>query len=670
MNPKKEIEALREEIQRHDRLYYVEDRPAISDAEYDRLMRRLLELEKAHPELAAPDSPSARVGGEPTKKFPVARHAPPMLSLENTYSADEVREWEGRLRRLLPGARIEYTVELKIDGVAVSLLYEDGLLVRGATRGDGEKGDEVTNNLRTIRTVPLRLVGKGVPRTLEVRGEVFLSRGALASINEEKEDEDEEPFANPRNAAAGSLKLQDPKLVAGRPLDIFVHSFGRAQGTELSRHSEALESFRKWGLRVNPEYRVAKSLEEAMDFCASWEEKRDRLPYDIDGMVLKVDSLEQQVKLGATAKNPRWAIAYKFKARQAVTTLKDIVVQVGRTGTLTPVAILEPVPLGGTTIGRATLHNEEEIERKDIRVGDTVTIEKGGEVIPKVVESKKERRTGREKPFKMPSKCPECGSPVARAEGEVAVRCENVACPAQVKRRLRHFAGREAMDIEHLGAALVDQLVEKELAGDFADLYALKAADVAELERMADKSAENVVTAIASSRSRPLGALIFALGIRHVGVSVARILAAKYATLDALAEAPEAELRDIHEVGPVVASSIAGFFRQAAVKNIIGRLKKAGVNMRRTREEAPLSDAFSGKTFVFTGEMEGYTRPQAEDIVRKMGGKAASSASKFTTFVVAGPGAGSKLDKAKKLGLPVLDEAQFRKMVEEGRKGS
>jgi len=664
MEPPREVKKLREELARHDRLYYQEAKPVISDSEYDALMRRLLELEGIHPELASPDSPSQRVGGEPTKKFPVARHDPPMLSIENTYSEAEVREWDGRCRRILPGAEFAFSVELKIDGVAVALTYEKGVLTRGATRGDGDQGDEVTANIRTIRSVPLVLTGGNVPDLLEVRGEVFLTRQTLAAINEEKEDEGEEPFANPRNAAAGSLKLQDPKIVARRHLDIFIHTYANISGKRFARHSEALEAFTNWGLRVNSERKTAKSIDEAMAICAEWEEKRDGLPYDIDGMVLKVDALDQQEKMGATAKNPRWAIAYKFKARQARTKLSDIIVQVGRTGTLTPVAVLDPVPLGGTVISRATLHNGEEISRKDIRVGDTVVIEKGGEVIPKVVESLKDRRTGKEKAFKMPHKCPECGGPVAQAEDEVAVRCENLSCPAQVKRRIRHFAGREAMDIENLGTQITDQLVEKGLVKDYADLYSLTVPAVAELDRMAEKSALNLIEAVKASKSRPLGALIFALGIRHVGVTGAGLLAQKYDSLDALARAPEEELKEIHEIGPVVAASIAGFFGRAPAKAVIARLKKAGVNMERTKEETPVSDAFAGKTFVFTGEMESLSRPQAENIVRKMGGQASGSVSKLTTYVVAGPGAGSKLEKAKKLGLTILDESAFKKLLE------
>jgi len=658
-----EAQRLREQIREHDRLYYIEAKPAISDLEYDRLLRGLAGLEAAHPDLVTPDSPTRRVGGEPTRKFPPARHDPPMLSLENTYSEAELREWDERCRRSLPGAVFEYVVEQKIDGVAVSLTYEGGVLVRGATRGDGENGDDVTNNIRTIRSVPLRLSG-GAPDTLIVRGEVYLSRSAFAAINEEREAEDEELFANPRNAAAGSLKLQDPKLVARRGLDIFVHTFAACSGPGFRTHGEALTAFAGMGLKVNRHRKLVKSLETAMAYCDEWEGKRDGLPYDIDGMVIKVDSLDQRMKLGATAKNPRYAIAYKFPTRQAVTRLKGITVQVGRTGTLTPVAELEPVPLGGTTISRATLHNEDEIRKKDIRIGDLVTIEKGGEVIPKVVGAVKEKRSGGEKEFRMPAKCPACGEPARRAEGEVAVRCENVACPAQVKLRIEHFARRGAMEIEHLGPALVDQLVEKRLVRNYADLYSLGRKRVMELDRMAEKSADNLVAAVSASKKRPLSALVYALGIRHVGSRVAGILARKYPTLDALARASGEELTGIHEVGPIVAASISAFFTRPAVKSVIRDLKAAGVNMKRTREEEPVSDILAGKTLVFTGELSGYSRAQAEDLVRKMGGNASGSVSKKTDYVVAGSAPGSKLEKARKLGVTVLDEAGFGKLTE------
>ena len=657
------MEKLRERIREYDRLYYLEAKSAVSDAEYDRLMRELIDLEAAHPDLVTLDSPTRRVGGAPTKKFPPAKHDPPMLSLDNTYSEASVREWDARCRKHLPGDEFEYVVEQKIDGVAVSLVYEGGILVRGATRGDGENGDDVTNNIRTIRSVPLKLAGNA-PDLLEVRGEVFLSRAAFAMINEEKEAEDEELFANPRNAAAGSLKLQAPALVAQRGLDIFVHTFAMCSGMDFRTHDSALKAFVGMGLKVNKHWKLAKTLDEAIAICDQWEGQRNGLPFDIDGMVIKVNSLDQQRRLGTTAKSPRHAIAYKFPTRQAVTRLMDIQVQVGRTGTLTPVAVLDPVPLGGTTISRATLHNEDEIGRKDIRIGDLVTIEKGGEVIPKVVGAVMEKRTGKEKVFRMPAKCPECGEPVRRASGEVAVRCENVACPAQVKLRLEHFTRRGAMEIEHVGASLAAQLVDRGLVRDYADLYSLTETQMQELDRMAEKSAANVIAAIWDSKKRPLSSLIFALGIRHVGSGVAEILARRYPSLDDLAGAPEEELTGIHEVGPIVAASIAAFFRQPAAKAIVRKLKSAGVNMKRTKEEEPVSDALAGKTFVFTGELEGYSRTQASDLVRKMGGNATGSVSKKTDYVVAGTAPGSKLEKARKLGVTILDEPGFKRLVE------
>jgi DNA ligase (NAD+) len=661
----KQIEALRATLRKHDRLYFQDAKPVIADQEYDRLMRQLKDLEAAYPKLATPDSPSRRVGGAPSKKFPPARHDPPMLSLENTYSEAEVREWAERLRRAAPSDTFEYVVELKIDGLAVSLIYEDGLLVRGATRGDGETGDEITGNLRTLRTVPLRLDPKGgpVPSLLDVRGEVYLSRRAFAAMNEAQEEEGGEPYAMARSAASGSLKLQDPALVAKRGLDIFVHTYATSKGRSFATHAEALDALEALGLKVNPNRVVAGSIDKVLAHCAAWEKRRDGLPYEIDGMVIKVNRLDQQRKLGMTAKSPRWAIAFKFATRQATTRLKAITVQVGRTGKLTPVAELEPVVLGGSTIARATLHNEEELKRKDIRIGDLVTIEKGGEVIPKVVGPVLAKRTGRERAFTMPSTCPACRAPVVRTEGEVAVRCENPACPAQVKLRIGHFTRREAMEIEHVGEQLVDQLVDKGLIKDCADLFSLTQARLEGLDRMAEKSAENVMAAIEAAKRRPLGALIYALGIRHVGTRVGEILAAKFGTLDDLAGASEEDLTAIHEVGPIVAASIHHFFRDPHAREIIRKLKKAGVNLKRTREEAPVSDALAGKTFVFTGELQEWSRTEAEGLVRKLGGNASGSVSKLTSYVVAGPGAGDKLAKAKKLGVEVLDEAAFRKIV-------
>ena len=656
-------DALRAEITRHDALYHVDARPVISDRADDRLQRELADLEAAHPELATPDSPTRRVGGAPTKKFAPAAHEPPMLSLDNTYSAEEVRAWDERCRKLLPGADFRYVVELKIDGVAVSLTYERGVLVRGATRGDGARGDDITNNIRTIRSLPLRLAGRDLPDRLEVRGEMFLSREAFAAVNRAQEDEGEEPFANPRNSAAGTLKLQDPAAVAARRLDGYIHTLASADGRAWPSHAAALESFGTLGLPVNPHRLLTRTLDEALAFCARWENQREDLPYDIDGMVLKIDDLEHQRRLGTTAKSPRYAIAFKFPTPQATTRLREITVQVGRTGVLTPVANLEPVPLGGSTIARATMHNEDEVRRLDARAGDTVRIEKGGEVIPKVVEVVTARRPAGTKPFRMPLHCPACGEPAARARDEVAWRCDNPECPAQVKHRITHFCRRGAMAIDHVGEALVDQLVEARLVRTPADLYTLTGPALAALDRMADKSAENVLAAIAASRRRPLAALVFALGIRHVGVRSAELLAGKFATLDLLMKASAADLEAIHEIGPEVAAAIRAFFRQAPVRAMVARLKKAGINMKRLEEEEPVSDAFAGKTFVFTGGLETMTRREAEALVRSMGGAAAGAVSPKTTHVVAGPGAGTKLNRARALGLTILDEAAFRKLA-------
>lgn len=662
---KDRVERLRAKIRKHDRKYYRLDRPEISDSEYDGLMRRLIELEGRFPELLTPDSPSQRVGGAPTKKFPPFRHDPPMLSLENTYSRQEVREWEERCRRALPGNKFEYVVELKIDGVAVSAVYADGSLKSAGTRGDGENGDEITNNLKTVRGLPLKLETPGGkhPSMLLARGEVFLPRTRLEALNREREAEDLDLFANTRNAAAGSLKLQDPAQVGRRGLMVFFHTLARCEGKALETHSAALGYFEAAGLPVNPHRKKAETIDEALEFCDLWEKKRHELPYDTDGMVIKVDSFAQQRRLGATSKSPRHSIAFKFPTPQARTRLKEIVIQVGRTGVLTPVAILEPVALGGSTISRATLHNEEEIKRREILIGDEVAVEKGGEVIPKVVSADRTKRTGREWEFRMPAACPECGRPVVRPEGEVASRCENVACPAQVKHRIEHFARREAMEIEHVGAQLTEQLVDRGLVHDYADLYSLTKESLLTLDRMAEKSAENVLAAVEGSKRRPLAALIYALGIRHVGVRSAEILARRYPSLDDLAAAPERELDEIHEVGPVVAAAIKDFFRQETTKSILKKLKRAGVNTKRLEREAPAGASLAGKTFVFTGELEGFSRAEAETRVRRLGGNASGSVSKKTSYVVAGGAPGSKLEKARSLGVEIIDEVAFKKLI-------
>jgi len=660
------IEALRKEIHHHNRMYYVESRPEISDAEYDELMKELIELEKAHPELITPDSPTQRVGGEPLEAFATVEHAIPMLSLDNTYSREEAIAFDTRIKRALSyRGEMEYVVEPKVDGVAVSLRFERSVFVQGSTRGNGFVGDDITTNLKTIKTIPLRLEGETIP-LLEVRGEVYMPRDAFQKLNEEKEAASEEPFANPRNAAAGSLKLLDPRISARRKLDVVVHSIGQVEGVSFRTHFEFLQKARQCGLKVNQGYKLCKGIEEVMAYCDSWEEKRDTLPYDIDGMVIKINRLDLHDLLGTTAKSPRWAVAYKFKARQASTVLKDIVVQVGRTGVLTPVAILEPVWLGGTVISRATLHNADEIKRKDIRIGDTVLIEKGGEVIPKVAKVVVTKRTGKEKVFRMPERCPVCSSRVVKVEGEVAIRCENIACPAQLKNRLRHFAFRGAMDIEGLGEVLVEQLVDKGLVKDVGDIYDLDVDTVAALERMGQKSAQNLIEAIEKSKKRDFSRVVFAIGIPGIGSKAADLLAEHFRSMDELSQATAEELEGTPEIGPKTAEGVVRFFQQQENVSVIEKLKTAGVNMA---SAAPLGGAvaldqrFAGKTFVLTGTLQNMTRQQAEEEIKRRGGNVSSSVSRKTDCVVVGENPGSKYDKALELKVRTLSEGEFLKML-------
>lgn len=660
---KAEAEWLRSEINRHSRLYYILAEPEISDEAYDRLYRRLQDLEAQYPVLITDDSPTQRVGGEPLTEFKSVRHAEPMLSLDNTYSADEVSEWAARIQRLLPGEPVAFAVELKIDGVAVAVCYEDRRLIQGATRGDGATGDDITENLKTLRGLPRRLNDSAPAGALTVRGEVFLPKAALIALNEQKNAAGEKVFANPRNAAAGSLKLLDPRLTAQRPLAAFFYALDSRNAAPLKTQNAVLAILESWGLPVNPYRCHCKSLEEIMAFSRQWEDRRQGLPYEIDGLVIKVDDFDQQNRLGATSKSPRWAIAYKYSASQAQTRLLDILVQVGRTGVLTPVAVLEPARLAGSTIARATLHNWDDIERKDIRIGDTVVIEKAGEVIPQVVGPVTALRTGAEKKFRMPGRCPVCGSHVVKLEGEVAQRCVNPACPAQIKCGLMHYGSRDAMDIEGLGQALVEQLVDQGLVKDFSHLYALTADELVPLERMAEKSAENLISAISGSKHRTLARLIYALGIPQVGEHSGEVLAAVFPDIDALAAADLETLDAIPEIGPKVASAIHEFFHQPETKAVLQKLKKAGVNTVRRPEEKKADGKLTGKTFVFTGELEGFTRSQAESRVKALGGRAAGSVSKQTDYVVAGADPGSKLDKAKRLGVAVLDEGEFRGLV-------
>ncbi|MEW6684838.1 MAG: NAD-dependent DNA ligase LigA [Candidatus Edwardsbacteria bacterium] len=659
---KKRIEKLRQEILYHNKLYYVLNQPVISDYEYDQLVKELEKLEKQFPELITPDSPTQRVGGEPLIEFTTVEHKVPMLSLDNTYADSAVLEFDERVRKGLRSEKPEYTVELKIDGVAIALLYENGVFVRGATRGDGYKGDDVTLNLRTIRSIPLRLTTtKKELQNIEVRGEVYLPRAEFERLNEEKEREGEPLFANPRNATAGSLKLLDPKLVAQRKLNIFIYGVGESPRGEFKTHYETLMALKEAGLRVNESVKLCKDIELAIEYCNLWEKERDNLDYEIDGMVIKVNLFAQQERLGHTQKSPRWAIAYKFPARQASTKLKEIILQVGRTGTVNPVAILEPVEVSGSTISRATLHNEDEIRRKDIRIGDTVLIEKGGEVIPKVVRVVPEKRTGKEKNFVMPKTCPSCGGPIKRDESEVAWRCENIACPAQLKRRIEHFAFRGAMDIEGLGTAMVEVLVDKGLVKDYGDIYYLKKSDLLNLERMGDKSAQNLLDGIEKSKQNPFYRVLFALGIRHVGIHAARILAERFGSLKALKEAKFEDIATIYGLGGILAQSVVDFFANKRNLAVLEKLERAGVQL--SEEKKVKAQPLSGKTFVITGTLENFTREQAQELIISLGGNVSSSVSQKTNFVVVGKEPGSKYTKAKELRVKILNEEEFLKIT-------
>jgi len=658
---KREIERLRKEINYHNYRYYVLNDPVISDYEYDMLVKRLEKLEREFPQFITPDSPTQRVGGEPLKEFPTVRHKIPMLSLDNTYSYDELKEFDTRVKKVVGG--VKYVVEPKVDGVAVALRYEKGRLVQGATRGNGIQGDDITQNIRTIRTVPLVLL-KEDPAFLnvEVRGEVFLTKKQFEELNIEREERGEPLFANPRNAAAGSLKLQDPREVAKRRLDIFIHTVPLPPTEKYSSHYKLLLALKDIGFKVIPYFKRFDSIGEVIDYCKEWEGKRDDLPFEVDGMVVKVDDFSQREALGSTIKSPRWAVAYKYPARQATTKIIDIALQVGRTGVVTPVAILKPTPLSGSTISRATLHNEDEIRRKDIRIGDTVIIEKGGEVIPKVVKVVKEKRTGKEVVFKMPKRCPVCGGRIYRPEGEVAWRCININCPSQIKRRIQHFASRNAMDIEGMGSALVEQLVDNGLVKNLADIYELKLEDLMGLERMGRKSSENLLRAIEKSKERPFDRVLFALGIRWVGTKAAQALADTFGSIDRLMSASYEEIAQIPGEGGVLAESVINFFKDPKNVALINRLKKAGLRFKKEKEKKR-PKPLSGKTFVLTGTLKRWTRPEATELITSLGGKVTSSVSKKTDYVVAGENPGSKWTKAKALGVKIIDEEEFLKLI-------
>jgi DNA ligase (NAD+) len=662
---KKEVEELREKLRHHEYRYYVLDEPEISDAAYDRLMNRLKELETAHPELVTPDSLTVRVGGAPREGFTKVQHARPMLSLDNAFSYDALRDWDKRVREGSGQEKIEYIAEHKFDGLSISLQYEDGVLVRGVTRGDGTTGEEVTPNVKTIRSIPLRVdtaVLKKIKlaRSFEVRGEVMMTRKAFEALNRKQEEIGGKIFVNARNSAAGAVRVLDPAITAARRLDFFAYYLLVDGKVPFAKHSESLQALKQLRFRASDDWKLCAGIEAVTAYCDDWDAKREKLPYEIDGVVIKVNSIPIQNELGYTAKAPRWAIAYKYPARQETTVVNDIIVQVGRTGTLTPVAVLEPVQVGGVTVSRSTLHNMDEIERLGLQIGDTVLIERAGEVIPHVLKVVKEGKN--RKPFKMPKHCPECGSAIHHVEGEVAYRCVNAACPAKRKESLLHFAGRHAMNIDGLGDKIVDQLVDKGLVKDVADLYALKEDAVAGLERMAEKSAQNLLEEIEASKKNSLARLIYALGIQFVGERTGQLIAEHFTSLEELAEATEEQLIEVPEVGPKVAASIAEFFSEPANLKLIKKLNKAGVHPTAEKRKAK-SDKFAGKSFVFTGGLANRSREEAGEIVQQHGGKVSGSVSKKTDYVVVGTDPGSKYDKAKELGVSILTETEFEKLL-------
>ncbi|MCS7272746.1 MAG: NAD-dependent DNA ligase LigA [Fimbriimonadales bacterium] len=666
------IEELRRLIEYHNYRYYVLDQPEISDEEYDALFRELVQLEEQFPDLRTPDSPTQRVGAPPLSAFPEHQHREVMLSLDNAFSEEELLAFDQRLKRFLDlpqDTPIEYTCELKIDGLAVSLTYEEGVLTVGATRGDGVRGEDVTPNIRTVRQIPLRLhAGESLfdvlPRLVEVRGEVYLSYNEFERINHERAQAGEPLFANPRNAAAGSLRQLDSRITARRRLRFWAYGIGYCEGAEFATQWEVLQQLKAWGFPVNPHTRVVKNIHEAIAFCREWDARRAELDYATDGVVIKVNRIDWQRQLGATARAPRWAIAYKYPAERATTIIREVRWQVGRTGVLTPVAIMEPVPVGGVTVSRATLHNIDYIREKDIRIGDRVVIQRAGEVIPEVVRVVKEARDGDEVPIEPPAQCPVCGARVERPADEAALRCINLACPAQLVERIRHFTSRHAMNIEGVGDKWVQRLFELGYIKDPADLYTLHQHREAlvQLERSGEKLVSNILNAIEKSKNNSLDRLIFALGIRHVGEHAARLLAEHFGSLDALMNATEEQIMQIHGIGPETAREVVEFFARPENRAVVEKLRRAGVRMEAERKERAAAP-FAGMTFVFTGELKSYTREQAEALVRELGGRATSSVSKLTTYVVAGPGAGSKLQKARELGIPVLDEQQFLEML-------
>jgi len=664
-DPQQEIARLREEIRAHDRRYYVDAAPTISDLEYDRLLQQLKELEAKHPELVTEESPTQRIGDQPVSQLESVRHRVPMMSIDNTYSLEELQQYGQRIAGLLPEEPAEWVVELKIDGVAVSLTYEQGRLVRGATRGDGQTGDDITHNVRTVLGVPLRLDGTDVPPLLEVRGELYMTNSDLVRLNSQRQEAGEEPYANTRNVTAGSARLLDPRTCAERNLRIFCHGIGQSDGLRCSTHMEFIEQLGRWGLPATPRIECFASFAEAVTHAEALVEQLHELDFEVDGLVLKVNQFEQREQLGSTSKSPRWAIAYKVEKYEAVTQLNEIRVQVGKTGTITPVAELEPVELAGTTVSRASLHNADEIARKDVRVGDTVVVEKAGKIIPHIVRVEKHKRRSNLRVYRFPTHCPECETLLEKDEGGVYIRCPNLACPAQLRERLLYFAGRSAMDIEGLGDKLVDQLVSSQLVAEFADLYQLTEEQLLELERMGEKSAQKLLASIEQSKSRGLTRLLNALSIRHVGTRVATVLAETFGSVDELLSASVEELSDVDDVGPIIAQSVFQFLQGKHGRRTIEQLAEAGVAMISSEDEAagPSNQILAGKTIVVTGKLEKYTRDEIHRLVEQHGGRPTSSVSQSTDYLIAGEKAGSKLAKAQQLGVAVLSEAEFGNLI-------
>ncbi|MCK4600456.1 NAD-dependent DNA ligase LigA [Candidatus Bipolaricaulota bacterium] len=655
-----EIEELREAIRRHNYLYYVLDKPKISDAEYDALFRKLQKLEETHPNLVTPDSPTQRVGAPPAQGFATATHAVPMRSLANAFNVDELRDFDRRVRKLLDAAEVTYLAEPKLDGLSVELVYRDGLFVQGSTRGDGVNGEDVTANLRTIRSIPLRLQGLGrrVPSLLEVRGEVYIDKGDLTRLNRQREKEGLALFANPRNLAAGSLRQLDPRVPASRPLKIFCYDIGRVEGVAIDTQAELLETLFQLGIRVNPLYRLCKGIDEAIAFYGQVKETREELPYEADGVVVKVNEFASRRILGEVSRSPRWAIAGKFPAEQGITKLEDIIVQVGRTGTLTPVAVLEPVRVRGVTISHATLHNEDEIRRKDIRIGDTVVVQRAGDVIPQVVRSLVKRRTGEERLFVMPDTCPVCGSRVVRYKGEVAHRCLNLSCPARIKESILHFVSKGGFDVDGFGTKLVDQLVDKGIVKRVSDIFHLDRDTLIGLERMGEKSASNLLSALEKSKSIAPPKILFALGIPEVGEHTAGLLAEAFEGLQELMEATEEALCALPEIGPRTAAAIVDFFANQPNKKMVSELLDAGVKITEVPKKAS-ARTLEGKRFVLTGRLVSMPRGEAGERIKRLGGMVSSSVSLRTDYVVVGENPGAKADKARKLGVATLTEAEF-----------